>query len=191
MAKNITVGENSEIIETPIVKSPEEIAKENREKIVALKKLQSSKAWLELMKKYADEAKALEDEIMERGGAANDDKVTVSEAQKDRAMEVLFSRILKELPEMDGSKYVAEGLEHDIDCIRHNRLKAAPLMNTGLELISRSAPLYTELDVKRYAYHKLTDMDQALARFIHEATSEANKETKDENVTDYQTGPSL
>jgi len=33
-------------------------------------------------------------------------------------------------------------------------------------------------------------MDQALARFIHEATSEANVDKKDENVTDFETGPS-
>jgi hypothetical protein len=190
MAKNLTVGEDNQIIETPIVKSPEEIAKENREKIVALKKLQSSKAWFELMKKYHDEAKGFEIEILERGGTAQDDEVTVSEAQKDRRMEELFSRILKELPDVDGSAYIAEGLKHDIDCIQHNRLKAAPLMNVGIGLVSRSAPLYTELDILRFKYHKLGDMDQALARFIHEATSEANVDKKDENVTDFETGPS-
>lgn len=189
--KNLTVGEDNQIIETPIVKSPEEIAKEAREKIVALKKLQSCKAWFELMKKYQDEAKQYEIEIMERGGSLVDDAVTVSEAQKDRQMEDLFSRILKELPDHDGSAYIAEGLKHDIDCIQHNRLKAAPLMNVGIGLVSRSAPLYTELDIKRFKYYKLSDMDQALARYIHEATLESNKEPKDENVTDFQTGPSL
>lgn len=178
--------------------SPEAKAAKIRQRIVDCKNLKSFAGWDKFISGLKDKADAIANEVEERAGTLQDDEITVSENRKDRLMAEVFQEVIDSLPEHPGSEALKEEMAFRIDVIKHNRLRAPVLMklnNTGNpaepgELVNRSRPIYTELDVSRLKYTQVYGSFAAnLDRYIAELENEANAKTgnaADELETEYE-----
>lgn len=178
--------------------SPEKIQERIRQRIVDCKTLKNSAGWAKFLAGLKEKADEISAEVEERAGTLMDDEITVSENRRDRIMAEVFQDIINTLPDHPGSAALKEEMEFRIEVIKHNRLRAPVLMklnNTGNpaepgELVNRSKPIYTELDIKRFQYTQVYgSFEQNLDRYIQELETEANAkvgEQKDELETEYE-----
>ena len=154
-----------------------------RQQIVDLKKLRLSSEWLSMVDAYEKEAEELKKEIMEKAvSEVSENDVTVSENVKDLVYEQILVELVDKIPKMPSVELITNSLLEDIEKIKHNRL-VGTIMNMGMALVSRSAPLYTKLDLKRHRLAKISTFPKALDNFI--GSLEKPKEKKDDEQTEW------
>ena len=157
---------------------------ERRQKIVNLKKLRLSAEWLAMVDAYEKESEVLKAEIMEKAvKEVSENAVTVSENVKDLEYENILAELIAKIQAMPSVNLITNSLKEDIEKIRHNR-RVGTIMNMGMALVSRSAPLYTKLDLKRFRLGKISTFPKALDNFIG-SLEKPKGEKKDDNNTEW------